>query len=608
MDGCSVEVELESGKQVDKGMGKHVNKEMSLRRHGDASTQGDQSLSTCLRVYLSTSRILLWLPPLTFLAILFFFPLSKILALTLSPETLTPENLRSSYHVVLFTFYQATLSTLLTLLLGLPSAVLFARYDFRGKFLLRALTAVPFLLPTVVVAASFNSLLGPRGLINTLLQFYNSLFPLSSQSTLPPSSFLLHPFLAILLAHVFYNTTIVIRIVGAALSSLDPKLEQTARSLGADSLRVWTNITMPLLRPSILAASLLVFLFDFTSFGVILLLGGSQFSTLEVEIYIQAVKHLNLPLAALLSVIQLLCTLLFSILYTQYAVRNTQQLAPRPTQHAPRSTKQKLFVASLCLLLSAFFILPLASLPTRSLFRLEADRGQRAEVQYGFTTDYYEELFINRRGSVFYVPPFQAIFNSLTYASATVLLSLLLGFPAALALANPSRLDKILDPLIMLPLGSSAVMLGLGFLLTFGAWLTSPLLVPFAHTLVALPFVIRALQPAIASIPERLRQAASSLGASPLEVWKNIDLPILRRAILAAATFAFTISLGEFGATLLIARPDYPTIPVAIEGFLSQPGGLNYGQAMAMATILMTLTVISVLFIEKFRLPNAGEF
>ena len=262
----------------------------------------------------------------------------------------------------------------------------------------------------------------------------------------------------------------------------------------------------------------------------------------------------------------------------------------------------------LCLLLSAFFILPLASLPIRSLFRLEADRGQRGEVQYGFTTDYYTELFVNRRGSVFYVPPIQATINSLGYAGGTVVLSLLLGFPAAIALAKPTRLEKVLDPLIMLPLGSSAVMLGLGFIISYGKWLTSPLLVPFAHTLVALPFVIRTLQPAIASIPQRLRQAASSLGASPFEVWKNVDLPIIRRATLAAATFAFTISLGEFGATLLISHPEYPTIPVAIERFLSQPGGLNYGQSMAMATILLLLATVSILVIEKFRLPNTGEF
>lgn len=545
------------------------------------------------RATLST-RSLLWLLPLAFLLVSFFLPLSKIIFLTFNLETLTPENLRIVSSTLGFTFYQAFLSTLLTLLLGLPSAVLFARYDFRGRSILRALTAVPFMLPTVVVAASFNSLLGPRGLLNSIIPLSN--FPFTGTLT------------AILIAHVFYNTTIIIRIVGAALSNLDPKLEQTSRSLGADSLRVWWNVTLPLLRPSILAALLLVFLFDFTSFGVILLLGGSQFSTLEVEIYFQVVRQLNLPLASLLAVIQLVCTLSVSIIYSRLASRSTQQLAPRSKiQRKPKTLPEKIFVTTFCLLLSAFFILPLSSLPIRSFFRLEADRGQRGEVQYGFTTDYYTELFINRRDSVFYVPPIQATVNSLSYASATVILSLIFGFPAALALAKPTRLEKILDPLIMLPLGSSAVMLGLGFIITYGKWLTSPLLVPFAHTLISLPFVIRALQPAIASIPERLRRAASSLGASPFEVWKNIDFPILRRATLAAAAFAFTISLGEFGATLLISRPEYPTIPVAIERFLSQPGGLNYGQAMAMASILMAVTVTSILLIEKFRLPNAGE-
>jgi thiamine transport system permease protein len=559
----------------------------------DTETQSNNIFSVSLRL----RRIFLWLLPLSFLAISFFYPLLRIFALTFELESLTSQNLQIVYDALSFTFYQAALSTLLTLLLGLPSAYLFARFDFRGKSVLRALTAVPFMLPTVVVAASFNALLGSRGLLSAFV-------------SLPEFQFI-GTLTAILVAHVFYNTTIIIRVVGNALSSLDPRLEASARSLGADTFRVWWNVILPVIRPAILAASLLVFLFDFTSFGVILLLGGSQFSTLEVEIYLRVLKLPNLSLAALLSVIQLICTIIVSILYTRVVSRSTVQTTPRSAQsnmRRPKTVREKIFVTSFVFLLSVFFILPLASLPARSLSRLEADRGQRGEVQYGLTTDYYAELFVNRRGSVFYVPPIKATINSLAYASGTVVLSLLLGFPAAFALARPTRLEKVLDPLIMLPLGSSAVMLGLGFIITYGRWLTSPLLVPFVHTLIALPFVIRTLQPAIASIPNRLRQAAASLGASPIEVWKTIDFPILRRATLAAAIFAFTISLGEFGATLLISRPEYPTIPVAIERFLSQPGGLNYGQAMAMASILMILTAAGILLIEKFRLPNSGEF
>lgn len=553
-----------------------------------------------LRAFASlwSSRLLIWSAPFLFLLSFFFHPLFKILVLAFNTTALTRANFQLILSTLGFTFYQASLSAILTFILGIPSAILFARFNFFGKPLLRALTAVPFMLPTVVVASSFNALLGTRG-------WFSFLFPLSASQTTAPS----FHFLLILLAHVFYNTTIVIRIVGNALSRLDPKLEQSARSLGADTLRVWRHITLPLLRPSLFAAALLVFMFDFTSFGVILLLGGSNFSTLEVEIYLRVLKLPNLPLAALLSIIQLLFTLIFSILYTRIINQVATQTAPRfSTSRPPKSIREKIFVASLIILLSSYFILPLVSLPLRSITRLEADRGQRGEVQYGLTTDYYQELFINRRGSLFYVPPMQAAFNSLAYAGLTVLFSLGLGYPAAYALAKPTRLEKFLDPIVMLPLGASAVMLGLGFILSFGRALAAPWFVPIAHTLVALPFVIRTLQPALASIPERLRQAAATLGASPFRVWQTVDFPILSHATLSAATFAFTVSLGEFGATLLLTRPEYPTIPIAIQRFLSQPGGLNYGQAMAMATLLMLLATLAILVIEKLRLSDSGEF
>ncbi len=554
-----------------------------------------------------TRRILLWLAPLTFLGLLFFYPFFRILAFGLNLGTVKADNLQLVFHVLLFTFYQAFLSTLLTLLIGLPCAYLFARFDFHGKSLLRALTTVPFMLPTVVVAAGFNALLGPRGWINiALANLFNGL-------THSSTSFSPIPFVgtlgAILIAHVFYNTTIVIRLVSNALSGLDPKLEHAARSLGADNRRVGWHVTLPLLRPSILAASLLVFLFDFASFGVILLLGGPTFATLEVEIYIQALQMLNLPLAALLAFIQLLCTLIFSILYTRLATHVAVQSAPRQAYpHHPRTIREKIFVFAFFVFLFAFFVLPMLSLPLRSVSSLDVVRGGGTPFHYSLTSDYYSELFINRRDSLFYVPPIQAALNSLGYAGATVILSLLLGFPAASALARPGRLEKFLDPILILPLGASAVTLALGFIIAFGRLLISPWVVPLAHTLVALPFVIRTLQPAIASIPERLRQAAASLGASPFRVWQNVDWPILRRATLNAATFAFTISLGEFGATLLLARPDYPTIPIAIYRFLSQPGALNYGQAMAMATLLMALTTAGILLIEKQRLPGTENF
>ncbi len=555
------------------------------------------------------------LPAVLFLGIFFFLPLGRILALSLAPLSQLDAALFSRLADVLrFTFFQAAASSLLTVLFGLPLAFLFARVDFPLKPFLRTLTAIPFMLPTVVVAAAFNALLGPRGWFNLAL--------MSALGLSQPPIIFLGTLGAILAAHVFYNATIVIRLVGNAWANLDPRLGQAARSLGASPASVFWQVTLPLLRPALLAATLLVFLFDFTSYGVILLLGGPKFSTIEVEIALQALQMLNLPAAALLSLIQLLCTLTFSVLYTRSLSRLAAPLKPVPqTPRRAQTRLERLLVASLVCVLLMFYALPLLALPLRSISRLEAQRGQRTASGPALTLEYYTELFINRRGSIFYIPPATAARNSLAYAGLTVACSLLLGFPAAQALARPGRLEKWLDPLLLLPLGASAVTLGLGYLLTFNrplvpflvpgrglalSFLASPLIVPLAHTTIALPFVIRSLQAALATIPPRYREAAAVLGASPWQVWWQVDWKILSRALVSAGAFAFTVSLGEFGAASLLARPEYPTLPTAIFRFLSQPGGMNYGQALAMATILMTITGLAIGLIEKERV--AGEF
>lgn len=564
---------------------------------------------TALKSRSSWGVLALWLLPLLFLALFFVAPLLSVFRLAgEAAATAAPQAnlLQRITRPLGFTFYQAALSTLVTLALGLPAAYIFGRYTFPGKSLLRVLTTLPFILPTVVVAAAFNALIGPRGWVNLGLM---NLFDL----TAPPLQ-MLNSLPAILIAHVFYNTTIVIRVVGSAWSQLDPRMEQASRVLGATPLQTLREVTLPLLRPAILAAGLLVFMFDFTSFGVILLLGGPQFATLEVEIYIQALHMLNLPLAGLLSAVQLLCTLGLTIAYSRASLHLNVPLAPRlqgEGMRRMRTGREKLLVGVTVIILATLLILPLAALGARSVVRLEADRGERGGVQTGLTLDYYRELFVNRRGSLFYVPPIEAARNSLVYAGATVLFSLTLGFLASSALVRRARINRVLDPLLMLPLGTSAVTLGLGFIVVFnrppfdpGSF---PLLIPLAHSLVALPFVVRTLLPALRSIPVSLRQAAAVLGASPLRTWWEVDLPIIARAALVSAVFAFTISLGEFGATSFLARPEYPTLPVAIYRFIGQPGALNYGQALAMSTLLMLVCGLGILLIERMRLTGVRE-
>jgi thiamine transport system permease protein len=505
-----------------------------------------------------------------------------------------------------FTTWQAVLSTLLTLLLGLPAAYLFARYSFKGKTLLKVLTTIPFILPTVVAAAGFNALLGSRGLLNLgLMHFFKlSSAPIQFMNTLG----------AILVVHIFYNTTIVLRVVGSAWSQLDPRWEQSSRVLGASKWQTLLEITLPLLRPSILAAALLVFLFDFTSFGVILLVGGPEFSSLETSIYQQVFSMLNLPLAGILSIVQLACTFIVTLLYTRINGSRTIPLMPHMDNSQLRSAQthtEKGLIGGMTAILTLLLTLPMLALVLRSFLRLGADREQYGNVQIGFTLQYYKQLFINSNQSIFYVPPAQAAVNSLIYAAATVVMSILLGLLATYAITRSARHSFWLNTLITLPLGASAVTLGLGFLVTFNTPPFDPqhfvLLIPIAHTLVAMPFVVRTIQPVLASIPASLHDSAAVLGASHWQIWREVDLPIISRAALVAAIFSFTISLGEFGATSFLARPERPTLPIAISRYLAMPGDLNYGQALAMSTLLMVVCALAIFLLEHIKLPGISE-
>ncbi len=263
------------------------------------------------------TALILWLLPVLFLVVFYFQPLAAIFG-RVGEQTLLDGfgafNLARIGNSLGFTLYQAFLSTLITLALGLPAAFVFARYDFPGKRLLRTLSTIPFILPTVVVAASLTTLLGSRGWVNVILM---NLFNLET----PPVLFV-NSLGAILTAHVFYNISVIIRLVGTAWSQLDTRLVHAARVLGASSRKAFLEVSLPLLLPVILSATLLVFMFDFTSFGVVLLLGGPQNATLEVEIYTQTMYFLNLPMAGLLSIVQLVISFGIMMLYTRLGKRD----------------------------------------------------------------------------------------------------------------------------------------------------------------------------------------------------------------------------------------------------------------------------------------------
>ncbi|HET6623009.1 MAG TPA: iron ABC transporter permease [Gaiellaceae bacterium] len=515
--------------------------------------------------------------PLAFLALFFVFPLAAILERGLRSEgdLASPLDVVTdpvTREVVWFTAWQAVASTALTILVALPAAYVLGRFAFPGRALVRALVVVPFVLPTVVVALAFLALL-PDGLERG--------------------------WAAILVAHAFFNIAVVVRVVGTFWAGLDPRVSEAASTLGAGPWRRLREVTLPLLAPSLAAAAAVVFLFSFTSFGVVLILGGPSYSTIEAEIYNQAVRLFDLRAAAILSLVQLACVALTVWITLRLETRLSvagHLRSERETLRRPRTRREWAVVAGSLGALGLFLGLPLAVLVERSL-----------AVGDGHGLDAYREL--TRPTSALLATPWEAVVNSVVYAAAATAIAVVVGGLAAFAIAG-TRGGRVLDGLLMLPLGASAVMLGFGFVIAFDRWpvdfRSEPWIVPVVQALVALPFVVRAVAPTLRAIDERQREAAALLGASPGRVRREIDLPIVGRALAVAAGFAFAISLGEFGATVFLARPDSPTLPVAIFRFLGRPGELNAAQAYALAVILMGVTVVSVVLVERIRRRGNG--
>jgi thiamine transport system permease protein len=273
-------------------------------------------------------------------------------------------------------------------------------------------------------------------------------------------------------------------------------------------------------------------------------------------------------------------------------------VAATDTARRPRG-RERLVVAGVLGVVALYLGGPLLVLVERSL-----------RVGGHWSVDYYRALGSSASTTTLFVSPWTALRNSIVFAVIATAIALVIGGLASFVIAaRPGRGTRSIDALLMLPLGTSAVTVGFGFLLAFQDrpldLATSPVLVPLAQAIVAIPFVIRAVVPALRSIDPRLRDAASMLGASPRRVWREVDLPIVSGAFAVAAGFCAAVSLGEFGATLFVARPNSPTVPIAIQRFLARPGDVNAGQSLAMAVVLMALTLVVILAIER---PRVGRF
>jgi thiamine transport system permease protein len=337
---------------------------------------------------------------------------------------------------------------------------------------------------------------------------------------------------------------------------------------------------------------------------VVLTMGGLRYANVETEIYLLTTQELDLPAAAALSILQLV--VIVALLGLSARARRAPSLA-RASAQARRPRRRDAALLLWTGGVVAFLLTPMVSLVLASL-----DTGD------GWGLAHYRDLETVGQGNALLVPVTTALWTSLRIAVVAATLALLLGCAVAFLVSRrwrtpgARRLGAVFDGAFMLPLGVSAVTLGFGFLITLDHppldLRTSPLLIPIAQAMVALPLVVRTVAPVLASIDERQREAAASIGAGPLRVLLVVDLPVAWRALLAATGFAFAVSLGEFGATSFLARDDNPTLPVVIYQLISHPGETNFAMAMAASVVLAAATAVVMLLVERLRVGSVGAF
>ena len=527
-----------------------------------------------------------------FMVLFFAWPIAGVISRGLggtSPAAVLGDVLGSASHrsVIWFTLWQAAVSTVLTVAVALPAAGAMARLRFRGQRLVRALATVPFVLPTVVVAAAFEGLFDRFGLAGG------------------GAVSLRHTVWAILMAHVFFNYAVVLRTVGAHWAALDARVEDQARVLGASRPQVFRRVVLPRLAPSIAAASAIVFLFSFASFGVVLVLGGPARATIETEIYRYAVVRLDLAAAAALAVVQLGAVV--ALVAVSNALERRRAVAEPVSSPAAAPRRRGPGLVANLAVMALILGLPVAVLVERSL---AAGRGG------GYTLRNYTAMA--ERVNLLPDTALAALGNSLMFAAPAAALALLVGGTATLVVmragrGSSRRIGRAFDIGLTLPLGTSAVTVGLGFLLVLNRppidIRTSLLVVPIAHAVVGIPFVVRTLVPMLRTINPRVREAAAVLGASPRRVRREVDLRVAARGVAVGAGFAFAVSLGEFGATSFIPRrPETLTAPLALFRLLGTPGEALRGQAMALAVSLMALTAVAVFVMDLWGDTRRGVF
>ncbi len=508
--------------------------------------------------------LLLSLVPTVFVGAFLIYPLILLVVRFPQIDLLRVLSLNSS--VVRFTVFQALLSALLTMLLGIPGAHLVARTKLPTavKSLMKSASMVPFVLPGISMAVGFLLTFGNNGLLNAFLSVFNIKIRV------------LYTFTAVLIGHVFYNFPLFIRIVGDAFERIDKAILEMASLEGASRFRRFWYIELPLALPAIGSAFSLSFLYCFTSFAVVLILGGIKYSTIEVNIYMYLKVLLDFESALSLTFVQMIFVALASFIFLVLSTRTGEFSGETLKDRLPKWAYLYVVVVVL------FVFLPLFMSSLGGFLR------------YGgaFTFQNFRGLFNQTVEWIIGANVKSILLFSLvlsTLASVTVcVIGLMTSYISV-------RYSNLISVMTNLPISISPATMAFGMILL--TLLPLPVKLGAIYALISLPLAHSSLQNLWRNLPREIEEAGKIDGCGALQSLFFITLPIFKKELLGIFTFSMAIALGEITATVILSEGRFTTVSVATYKLFSTR---HIGEAQALNSILMWIVLLLFFVAEQF--------
>lgn len=501
----------------------------------------------------------------------FLFLVPLIIVFSLTDIVSIKEIFSQDYYlrVFKFTYSQAIISTFFSVLIGLIGAYILSNYKFRFKKIIQTVYSIPIMLPSVLAVLGFVITFGTSGIISKLFNV---------------KLHFLYSYKAIIAAHVFYNFPIIAITVSSKWKNIGSDQEDEARVAGAGELKIFTEITLPKLLPSILSSGIIVLMFCISSFAIILILGGNpRFTNTEVEIYRQARTNLNLGKACSISLISTAVNTFLIILSRMSGKSQSEEAETfllKQIKLKDLNLFSRVLINTFLVISSLFVLLPVISVVIKSFTAVSSRAGQSTISVKAYTA-------INLR----------SISETLFIGLASALFTTVLALSMSMDLAK--RNNGFVENFIMLPMITSSVIVGLSFFIVskYYKFLPNILLVVLCHSIVNIPISFKIILPAYRDIPKAIIEAAMIDGANDSAIIRKIEIPAIKDSIFASFIITFALSCGELNSTLILSNGKTSTIPIQIQRLISS---YNYPSACAYGTVLLLL--FSCVFITADRI------